>query len=335
MVSTKINLEARLLILQDWLHANLLTPMDRLVPLAGDASFRRYFRVYSGQKTYVAMDAPPEKESCKPFVAIAKTFRQLGLNVPEIFAADLSQGFLLLTDFGDRLYLDALTPQTCDHLYQRAFDDLLLIQSCQKIEAYALPTFGRALYREEMSWFRYWYLERYLGVQLSSLELDLLDYVYALLIDDALAQPQACVHRDYHSRNLMLVDKNHQPGILDFQDAVWGPVTYDLLSLLRDCYVDWPPEQVNQWVVHFQKKAIKAGLFHEEDPRRFLHWFDWVGLQRNLKCIGIFARLNVRDNKPGYLQYIPRVIQYAERVCDLYPELTDLKHLLAKRKEDA
>lgn len=325
-------LDERLKMLRDWLQDNLEMPMQKIVPLTGDASFRRYFRVHCGDTTYVAMDAPPKKESCKPFIAIAKTFYKLGLNVPVIYAEDVEHGFLLLTNFGDQLYLNALTPKTCHNLYQKAFDDLLLIQSCQDVEGYVLPKFDGTLYLEEMSWFRDWYLKNFLKVSLNNAELAALDNVYSLLIEDALSQPQVCVHRDYHSRNLMVVDDNIQPGILDFQDAVWGPITYDLLSLLRDCYIDWPSKQVEKWVLTFQKQAIQAGLLHEQNPKQFIRWFDWIGLQRNLKCIGIFARLHERDHKSEYLQYIPRIIKYAEGVCDRYPEFANLRPLLNKKK---
>jgi len=326
-----LELDGRLKMLRDWLQDNLETPMQRIVPLASDASFRRYFRVHCGDTTYVAMDAPPEKESCEPFVAIAKTFHKLGLNVPVIYAENVEHGFLLLTDFGDQLYLDALTPRTCNTLYQKAFDDLMLLQSCQNFEGYVLPKFDAALYLEEMSWFRDWYLERLLKISLTHSESVALDNIYSMLIQDALLQPQVCVHRDYHSRNLMLINEKSQPGILDFQDAVLGPITYDLLSLLRDCYIDWPPEQVQKWASVFHKQALQAGLLDEEEPKQFMRWFDWIGLQRNLKCIGIFARLSERDHKSSYLQYIPRVIKYAVDVCDRYPEFADLKSLLNKK----
>lgn len=322
--------DKRLVLLQNWLGGQLDPPISNITPLAGDASFRRYFRVQNADTTYVAMDAPPDKESCEPFVAIAKSFSQLGLQVPTIYASDIDQGFLLLTDFGDQLYVDALNPKTCDELYHSAFEDLLLIQSCQQITGYTLPTFDADLYREEMSWTRDWYLHRHMRVALSKSENATLDRVFDLLVKDALAQPQVCVHRDYHSRNLMVVEGSNRPGVLDFQDAVWGPITYDLLSLLRDCYIDWPPNQVEAWVCDFQQRAVQAGLLQRDDPQQFLRWFDWIGLQRNLKCIGIFSRLNVRDKKPSYLQYIPRIVKYATAVCDRYPEFRDLKPLLMK-----
>ncbi len=316
--------------LQVWLAGVLETPYRRLIPLAGDASFRRYFRVDCGETSYVAMDAPPDKESCLPFVAIAKTFLKLGLNVPVIYAEDVSRGFLLLTDFGDELYVNALTKENANELYQHAFDDLLLIQSCTEIEGYVLPRFNRELYYKEMSLFRDWYLIKHLGISLSKMEWETLEEGFQLLIEAALAQPQMCVHRDYHSRNLIRVPESRQPGVLDFQDAVWGPVTYDLLSLLRDCYIDWPPEQVELWALHYQKQVTRVGLLEEVSQQQFLQWFDWIGLQRHLKCIGIFTRLKERDNKSSYLQYIPRVIRYAKSVCERYPELTDLNHFFER-----
>ncbi|ABS76764.2 aminoglycoside phosphotransferase family protein [Coxiella burnetii] len=317
--------------LESWLNTVLEQPFKRLSLLPGDASVRRYFRVYCKDITYVAMDASLQKESCEAFIAIAKAFYKLGLNVPVIYAEDKKQGFLLLTDFGDQLYAHALNKKTADELYRRAFNDLLRIQSCQKIEDYALPQFTADLYYQEMSWFRDWYLEKYLKTPLSLKEEETLENIFQLLIKTALSQPQICAHRDYHSRNLMVVANHHQPGILDFQDALYGPVTYDLLSLLRDCYIDWPIDQVETWVLAYQRQACQAGLLEEKDEREFLRWFDWIGLQRHLKCIGLFARLNERDGKPLYLQYIPRVMRYAWAVCERYSEFKGLKSLLEKR----
>lgn len=319
--------------LRAWLNDALVMPIKQLSPLPGDASFRRYFRVYCGSQTYVVMDAPPAIESCDSFIAIAKAFHQLGLNVPIVHLEDKKCGFLLLTDFGDRLYVDALNENTVEDLYQRAFNDLLLIQACQKIEGYQLPRFTPELYYREMSLFRDWYLERRLKIRLSAGESAALENIFQLLIEVALSQPQVCVHRDYHSRNLMVVNNYSQPGLLDFQDAVFGPVTYDLISLLRDCYIDWPPERIETWVFRYHQQACEAGMdvLKETNKKQFLRWFDWIGLQRHLKCIGLFSRLNECDQKPMYLQYIPRIIRYTERVCERYPEFEALKPLLKKR----
>lgn len=316
--------------LRRWLKQVLHSDSFQLAPLPGDASFREYFRVSLDGKTHVIMKASQEKNSCKSFVAVAKTFYKLGLNVPYIYAENLESGFLLLTDFGDELYLNALNERTADGLYERAFENLLLIQSCQKIDGYQLPTYNKDLLYKEMALFHEWYLEKELKWNLTPKDRMTLNRIYQLLIDDALAQPQICVHRDFHSRNLMVVKDNHNPGVLDFQDAVFGPVTYDLLSLLRDCYIDWPKERVERWVMNYYQKALDAGILQSVKPQQFLRWFDWIGLQRNLKCIGIFSRLSQRDNKPMYLQYIPRVRRYALEVCDRYPEFTPLKPFLLK-----
>ena len=320
--------DERLEALRDWLVGHVKAPMQALVPLHGDASFRRYFRVHCGDTSYIAMDAPPDKESCESFVLIAKAFRSLGLNVPVIYGADISRGFLLLSDFGDQLYLETLSDTTADTLYQSAFDDLLLLQSCQKVEGYVLPSFTADAYRQEMLLFKEWYLKRHLQLTLSSADEAMFERVMTVLIDDALLQPQVCIHRDYHSRNLMVVGNNKQPGMLDFQDAMKGPITYDLLSLLRDCYIDWPVARVEKWVLTFQKQALQTGLLPVDDPLQFLRWFDWIGLQRNLKCIGLFVRLQKRDNKCDYMRHIPRIIRYASTVCDRYEEFSDLKSLL-------
>ncbi len=319
----------RISALKNWLSECLDVEALPLLPLSGDASFRRYLRLRCGDSSYIVMDAPPEKESSESFVAITNTFRGIGLNTPEIYAADLARGFLLLTDFGDRLYLEALNEKTAPELYQRAFDNLLTIQSCQEINGYTLPSFDEALYLSEMNLFKEWYLGQYLCIELTASERAMLDRIFKILSEDALAQPQVCVHRDYHSRNLMVLD-DHQVGILDFQDAVWGAVTYDLLSLLRDCYIAWPQERVEHWVLEFHKQALSKGVIRSEDPKQFLRGFDWIGLQRHLKCMGIFARLYVRDNKPGYLQDIPRVLNYARRVCNRYPEFSELGQLLKR-----
>jgi len=298
--------------------------------LAGDASFRRYFRLRSEHKNYILMDAPPEKESCQAFVAIASAFQSLGLRVPDIFQADLEQGFLLLDDFGDQLLLQALNEQTADHYYQRAFDCLLLIQSCKDVPGYTLPTFDEALYRQELDLFQEWYLQRHLGRVLTASDQVVLDQISTQLIDAALAQPQVCVHRDFHSRNLMVLEDDSL-GILDFQDAVRGPITYDLMSLLRDCYIEWPFERVKSWLFLYQQRLLELGHLSGDNPAQFLRWCDWIALQRHLKCIGIFARLHHRDNKSVYLESIPRVIAYAKMICQRYPEFSGLLKFLVEK----
>ncbi len=321
--------DKRLELLTLWLNNNL-TVIDQIKPLSGDASFRRYFRVSADGKQYVVMDAPPTKESCVAFVAISETFRALGLCTPKIYAQDIEQGFLLLSDFGDQLYLDELNNSTATDLYHRAFDSLLLIQSCAGINTYELPSFNAAHYRDEMSWFKNWYVEAQLGLQFTAKEAELFEALSEQVISNLLSQPVVCVHRDFHSRNLMLLDDG-TVGILDFQDALWGPITYDLLSLLRDCYIDWPQDQVRAWVHDYYNLLLQQNRLQGVDFESFMQWFDWVGLQRNLKCIGNFARLNKRDNKPGYLVDIPRVINYAREVCQRYDEFSEFGKIMEKR----
>ncbi|OGO96117.1 MAG: phosphotransferase [Coxiella sp. RIFCSPHIGHO2_12_FULL_44_14] len=316
-------IEERFEQLQQWLAAHLAMPVQRVSRLAGDASSRQYYRVYCRDRCYIAMDALSDRDSCTAFIAIANAFRGLGLNVPIIYAQDIQQGFLLMTDFGDRLYCDVLTVDTCHELYQQAFRDLLMIQSCSDVKGYALPFFTHTHYFNEMALFHDWYLSQYLRITLSKTQYHQLQQLYTLLAEMALSQPLVCVHRDYHSRNLMVVDSTSSPGILDFQGAVWGPITYDIVSLVRDCYIHWPPSQVEGWIRQFHQQALQADLLEEEDPQLFLQWTDWMGLQRHMKCIGLFARLQLRDNKSAYLQYIPRVIQYAREVCERYSPLTE------------
>lgn len=307
---------------QNWLEKNLKT-FEAPTLLAGDASFRCYFRLRSGDSSYVLMDAPPSKESCQPFIAIARTFQQLGLCVPNIFYFDPAEGFLLLSDFGDHQLLGQLNEQTVDRYYQKACEELLVIQRCQNVKDYDLPLFDAALYQRELDLFRDWYLGRHLGVSLSVMNRKIWDEINEKLIESALSQPQVCVHRDYHSRNLMVLPDDRL-GILDFQDAVWGPITYDVMSLLRDCYIEWPYDRVKKWVLAFHHRLLEENLIQMTNPDQFLLWFDWIALQRHLKCIGIFSRLCYRDNKPNYLQDIPRVLRYAKMICQRYPALEPL-----------
>jgi len=313
---------------RNWL-ADHLPAYGSLRPLAGDASFRRYFRLHAEGTPYVLMDAPSLKETCQTFVAIAHAFQRLGLSVPTIHAADPDQGFLLLSDFGSQQLLDVLSDQTADDYYQRAFQDLLILQRCrhEQIIDYTLPSYDEALYRLEFDLFTNWYLERHLGASLSTTDHKRLDRVKNLLIESALSQPQVCVHRDYHSRNLMVLPDGRL-GILDFQDAVWGPITYDLISLLRDCYITWPDEQVRAWIRAFHQRLVEAELLNQDDPADFLQCCDWMALQRHLKCLGIFARLHYRDNKGAYLQHIPSVLAYIRSVCHRYSEFSDLEMFL-------
>lgn len=314
--------------LHQWLSGELGLPEYSIAPASADASFRRYFRISFGGESRIAMDAPPEKEDSRPFVRIARQLHGIGLNVPQILAEDLRQGFLLLSDLGSRQYLDALNAQTVDRLYGDAMGALATLQTCGP-DSGELPHYERDMLWREMELFREWYLGRHLGVELGESEQRLLDETFALLADSALEQPAVSVHRDYHSRNLMVSEPN--PGILDFQDAVYGPVTYDLVSLLRDCYIAWPREQVEAWVSGYHDIAIDHGILRQRQEERFLRWFDLMGVQRHLKASGIFARLNHRDGKPGYLKDIPRTLGYVAEVSGRYPELQPFLHFLDER----
>ncbi len=319
----------RIALLRDWLERELGLSGFALEPASGDASFRRYFRLtLPDGATRIVMDAPPEWEDCRPFVSVARAFEALGLHVPHIFSEDLERGFLLLSDLGSLLYLDALDAKTVGRLYGDALGALAVIQACGPREE--LPPYDRAKLLEEMELFREWLVGEQLGLTLQEEEQRMLDRTFELLIANALEQPQVCVHRDYHSRNL-LVTASPNPGILDFQDAMLGPVTYDLVSLLRDCYIRWPREQVEQWAMNYYLLALQSGVLRNEHEERFLRWFDLMGVQRHLKAAGIFARLNRRDGKPGYLKDIPRTLGYIVELAPDYPELAGLGSFIERR----
>jgi len=312
--------------LQQWTQVQLGWPEADLRPASADASFRRYFRVQQGGESYVLMDAPPEKEDCGPFIRVSHLLLALGLHVPEILASDLEQGFLLLSDLGTRLYLDELNETNVDRLYGDALGALATLQSCGPQRE--LPAYDRRLLLSEMLLFRDWLLDTHLDLALDERAQKELQDSFDQLADNALEQPQVCVHRDYHSRNLMLSER-HNPGILDYQDAVTGPLTYDLVSLLRDCYIRWPRQRVEDWALGYFELATQSGILRtgERNEQQFLKWFDWMGVQRHLKAAGIFARLNHRDGKPGYLKDIPRTLGYVQDVCSRYPELSALGEL--------
>ena len=318
-------------IILEWLKGHGY-PVRDLQPASSDASFRRYLRADMGELTHIVMDAPPENEDCRPFVDIARALFDAGLHVPQILAEDLQQGFLLLDDLGDRLYLDELNEESVERLYGDAMAALITLQTGGPRDD-KLPPYDEALLLQEMELFREWFLVRHLGLTLDDEANVLLDKAFGFLAGTALQQPQVCVHRDYHSRNLMITD-THNPGILDFQDAVFGPVTYDLVSLLRDCYIAWPREQVEDWALGFHELAMQSGILNRDlhaDEKQFLKWFDLMGVQRHLKAIGIFARLNHRDGKSGYLDDIPRTLNYVEEVSGRYDELKGLHDLVSTR----
>jgi aminoglycoside/choline kinase family phosphotransferase len=257
---------------------------------------------------------------------VARALRAIGLNVPEVLATDLDAGFLLVSDLGSTLYLDVLDEASVERLYGDALGALLTLQAHDPLDG--LPPYDRGRLLAELELFPEWFLGRHLGRPPGAAERRVIDAAFERLIASALEQPQVTVHRDYHSRNLMQVADNN-PGILDFQDAVVGPVTYDLVSLLRDCYLRWPRARVEGWALGYHALAVQSGVLRERDEVRFLRWFDLMGLQRHLKVLGIFARLWHRDGKPGYLGDLPRVLDYAVEVAADYPELAALHDLLA------
>ena len=320
----------RLEALKHWLEEELSFREYTLKPASADASFRRYFRVSHDGSSFIVMDAPPDREDSRPFISVSKLFLDVGLNVPEVIDADLEKGFLLLSDLGSKPYLDALGNDTVERLYGDALGALATLQSCVPADA-ALPPYDETLLTSEMELFREWLLGKHLGLDLPDAQQQMLDDVFSSLASNALAQPQVCVHRDYHSRNLMVTGINN-PGILDFQDAVMGPLTYDLVSLLRDCYIKWPGERVKDWALGYQQLALQTGILQEQhdDPDLFLHWFDLMGVQRHLKAAGIFARLNHRDGKPGYLEDIPRTLSYVTEVAEHYEELQPFGRFVEK-----
>jgi hypothetical protein len=317
--------DQRLEQLQNWLKQSDIDYQD-IQPASADASFRRYFRITNKNNTYIVMDAPPDKEDCQPFVDIAKMMLDFGLNVPKILQQDLQQGFLLLSDLGDTVFLSELNNNTVDSMYAAAMNALLILQ---KNKSAPLPLYNETLLRNELALFPDWYLEKQLKITLSGSQKDILEQAFKTLINNALEQPQVCVHRDYHSRNLMVnSEQADKPGIIDFQDAVIGAVTYDLVSLLKDCYIDWPRQKIEGWVKTFHAQAEALGIVKDVSEEQFLRWFDLMGLQRHLKVAGIFSRLKHRDGKTGYLKDIPRTMDYVFDVVARYPEFSQLNNLL-------
>lgn len=295
-----------------------------LTRVSDDASFRRYFRGTIDGASYIFVDAPPAQEDSKPFVDVASRLASHGLNAPRVIEADLSDGFMMLSDLGDEVYLTHVaggSETTIEALYEDAFDSLVRMQ---KIPAGDLPAYDERVLREEMDLFPDWFLESQLDITLTEEDRHLLEEVFSLMVDNALAQPAVFVHRDYHSRNLMVM-RHRNPGILDFQDAVSGPLTYDLVSLLKDCYIRFPESRVRRWVEEYRDRAVHEGLLSSSvSASTFQRWFDLMGLQRHLKCAGIFSRLHLRDGKARYLADIPLVVDYIHEVCRRYPELTSL-----------
>jgi len=307
-----------------WIEAQLNARPLALEAASADASFRSYFRVRTAGRSYIAMDAPPAHEDCKPFVRVAALMAQAGVHVPSVIAQDLERGFLLLTDLGTTSYLEALNADSADSLFRDALDALLRWQLASKPGE--LPPYDEALLARELALFPEWYVQRHLGYRLDGPGRQELDSVFALILKRALAQPAVYVHRDYMPRNLMVCEPN--PGVLDFQDAVYGPISYDVVSLFRDAFVSWDEERVLDWTVRYWEKARRAGLPVPGDFSDFYRDFEWMGLQRHLKVLGIFARLHYRDGKRGYLEDTPRFIGYARAVAMRYAALAPLAALL-------
>ncbi|MDB5773768.1 MAG: N-acetylmuramate 1-kinase [Burkholderiales bacterium] len=321
--------DVRLTQLKQWLADLPDTPAqpESIRPASADASFRRYFRVDAsqGSDTYIVMDAPPPQENVRPFIHVAEVFGGTGASVPHILHQDVERGFLLLSDLGSTTYLNQLNQDSAHKLYTDAMDALILIQAQSKPDV--LPEYDRALLLRELMLFPEWYIGKHLGVTLSEKQTADLNKVFDALLANNLAQGQVYVHRDYHSRNLMVLPQGN-PGILDFQDAVYGPITYDLVSLLRDAYIQWDEEMVLDWVIRYWERAKRAGLPINPDIDAFYRDFEFMGLQRHIKVLGIFARLYHRDGKDAYLKDLPLVMDYTLKAARRYKELAPLVRLL-------
>ncbi len=323
--------DTRLAALTAWTSGIDAVAGSKPVPASDDASFRRYFRLRSGANSFIAMDAPPDQESCLEFVRIAGYFEAMRLNAPRVIEANLDEGFLLLSDLGTRQYLDALQGNDADAagLYGDALQALLTLQKRGVAYQSQLPAYDADLLNVELSLFHDWLCGTHLDIEFDDAMEKAWRACCDVLVANALDQPQVFVHRDYHSRNLMLVESGN-PGILDFQDAVEGPLTYDLVSLLKDCYVQWPAEQVWRWALDFYN-GLDAEIRENTDEELFCRHFELMGVQRHIKAAGIFARLNHRDGKPGYLRDIPRTLSYIVELAPRYPELSFLTDLIESR----
>jgi len=320
----ELDSDLRLESLKQWIKRQPELNNAEIAPASADASFRRYFRITYAGGSLIAMDAPLEQENVSPFIDITHRLEKANLQVPHIHASDLQQGFLLLDDLGNQDYLRGLNSDSVNELYGDALAALVKIQLADTED---LMLYNNKLLATELSLFQDWFLGAHLGLELSQDQRGELGKVLSALIDNALEQPQVFVHRDYHSRNLMITEENN-PGIIDYQDAVLGPITYDLVSLLRDCYISWPTEQVKAWALYYRDQAVANEIMAPTQDQQFLRWFDLMGIQRHLKAIGIFARLNHRDGKPGYLNDIPRTLNYVLENASCYEETKPLLKLL-------
>ncbi|MEW5770735.1 MAG: phosphotransferase [Pseudomonadota bacterium] len=311
--------------LTSWTREVLPAELDRIEPASADASFRRYFRAHSARGTHIVMDAPPSHEDCRPWLHVARLFRAAGANTPEILAENLAEGFLLISDLGGTTYLAALNEDNADALYRDANASLVKIQLASREGE--LPPYDAELLMREMRLFPDWYLAKHLKVELSDAQRQVMEEAFQRILANNLAQPKVYVHRDWHSRNLMLTDAGN-PGVIDFQDAVYGPITYDLASIYKDAYIRWDEDRVLDWTVRYWEAARKARLPVHADFGEFYRDFEWMGVQRHIKVLGIFARLCHRDGKDGYLKDMPLVMDYLRRACQRYNGLGDFLRLL-------
>lgn len=315
--------------LKEWVSTKLSLPI-KLDAIQGDASFRRYFRAYAPDQSWVAVHAPPEHEDNVAFAAMTQLLAKQGIPVPELVAVDYQQGFLLLSDLGDTLLLNQLTQENVDEWYSQVFEVLLQMQQCSSRALNGLPLFGANHIETELHYFNEWFLKKTLGIQLSSKEQSMLDDLYEQLIELCFIQPQVMIHRDFHSRNIM-IEPTGQLGIIDYQDAMVGPITYDLVSLIKDCYIRWPKDKILAWGQLYHQRLNHVGLLDDTPLDTFYRWVDWTGLQRHLKVLGVFSRLKIRDQKSLYFKDTPRVMAYVLEVFDSYPEF-ELINALFKDK---
>lgn len=323
--------DARLALIRDWLVRELRLPVQQLAPASADASFRRYFRAQLPDRTLIVMDAPPEQEDVRPYVRVSGLLERAGAHVPHIHEIDTARGLLLLEDLGATQYLEPLRAGTDpERLYGDALAALADIQVNALEAAQELEPYDRAPLERELRLMPEWFCYRHLGLELSAEEQGLITVTFEFLMAEAMAQPQVFVHRDFHSRNLM-VTAERNPGVLDFQDALRGPVGYDLVSLFKDCYIAWPRERVERWVLGYRERVRSRGLDVGQSPREWLRWFDLIGVQRHLKVLGIFARLWYRDGKPGYLADLPLTLDYLRDACARYGELGHFALFLEER----
>jgi hypothetical protein len=305
-------------LLQHWLTDVLGTSVFNLRPASEDASFRTYHRLFLKNKTFIVMDAPPEHEDCKSFIKITKKLHACNVNAPAIHNVNIEQGFLLLSDLGDNLYLDALSDSSIYDLYSDAISSLVDIQNLANVGG--LNDYDAILFRDETNLFTVWLVEKHLQIELNENQKKDLDKLFSLLISNAEQQPKVFVHRDFHSRNLMITKENN-PGIIDYQDAVYGPISYDLVSLLKDCYIKWPQEEINKWIDFYINKRNEEKSKLKINRDEFIKWFDLMGVQRHLKASGIFARLSHRDGKHNFLKDIPRTLSYILDLKETHKEL--------------